>query len=86
MFDTTSGDPNGSLLVLEAESLEAVLEIVHNDPYWTGDVVRVVISTFQMCVRLMVFFLFCSRLQWSKEKVEIKVVSLTVVGGQQAKA
>ena len=84
MFDTTSGDPNGSLLVLEAESLEAVREIVHNDPYWTGDVVRVVISPLQMCARLMVFF--CPCLQWSKEKVEIKVVSLTVVGGQQAKA
>ena len=41
MFDTESGDPSGTLLVLEAESLEAVREIVHNDPFWTGDFVRV---------------------------------------------
>ena len=42
MFDAASGDPSGSLLVLEAESLEAVREIVHNDPFWTGNFVRVV--------------------------------------------
>ena len=41
VLDTASGNPSGSLLILEAESLEAVREIVHNDPYWTGDVVRV---------------------------------------------
>jgi len=56
MADPISGDSSGSLLVLEAESLETVREIVHNDPYWTGDV-------------------------WNKEKVEIKIVSLTIVGG-----
>ena len=36
--------PGGSLLVLEAESLEAVREIVRNDPFWTGDVVRIKFS------------------------------------------
>ena len=45
MFDTESGDPSGTLLVLEAESLEAVREILQNDPYWAGDVVRVVVSS-----------------------------------------
>jgi uncharacterized protein YciI len=40
MAEPVSGDSSGSLLVLEAESLEAVREIVQNDPFWTGDVVR----------------------------------------------
>ncbi|KAN0139636.1 hypothetical protein V8E53_002298 [Lactarius tabidus] len=61
MAEPVSGDSSGSLLVLEAESLEAVREIVQNDPFWTGDV-------------------------WNKEKVEIKTVSLTIVGARQGKA
>jgi len=61
MTDAVSGDASGSLLVLEAESLEAAREIVKNDPYWTGDV-------------------------WNKEKIDIKVVSLTIVGAEHAKA
>ena len=40
MADPVSEDSSGSLLVLEAESLEAVREIVQNDPFWTGNVVR----------------------------------------------
>ena len=54
--------------------------IVQNDPCWTGDVVRVVFSLCKMSARFMVFFL-----QWSKEEVEIKTVSLTIVGAEQAK-
>ena len=46
MFDTESGDPSGTLFVLEAECLEAARVIVQNDPYWTGDVVRVVFFHF----------------------------------------
>ena len=45
MFDTESGDPSGTLLVLEAESLEAVRELIQKDPYWTDDVVRIVVSS-----------------------------------------
>jgi uncharacterized protein YciI len=43
MFDTGSGDPSGSLIVIEAESVEAVREIIQNDPYWTGNYVRCVV-------------------------------------------
>ena len=45
MFDTESGYPSGTLLVLEAESLEAVRELIQKDPYWTDDVVRIVVSS-----------------------------------------
>jgi len=38
IFDPESGDPNGSVLVLEAESLAAVRAIVEEDPYWKGGV------------------------------------------------
>ena len=44
MADPISDDSSGSLLVLEAESLEAVREIVRNDPFWTGNVVRIKFS------------------------------------------
>ena len=44
MADPVSDDSSGSLLVVEAESLEAVREIVRNDPFWTGNVVRVMFS------------------------------------------
>ncbi|KAN0139640.1 hypothetical protein V8E53_002302 [Lactarius tabidus] len=53
MTDPGSGDPGGSLLVLEAESLEAVREIVQNDPYWTGnywDKEKVEIKTVQLTI------------------------------------
>ena len=36
---------SGTLFVLEAESLEDARVIVQNDPYWTGDVVHVVVSS-----------------------------------------
>ena len=57
MFDTESGDPSGTLFVLEAESLEAARVIVQNDlpVYWTGDVMRVVFSLCKISARLMVF-------------------------------
>jgi uncharacterized protein YciI len=41
MAEPISGDSSGSLLVLEAESLAAVREIVRNDPFWTNNVVGV---------------------------------------------
>jgi uncharacterized protein YciI len=41
VFDPVTGDPCGGLIVLEAESLEAVREMIQNDLFWTGNVVRV---------------------------------------------
>ncbi|KAN0139641.1 hypothetical protein V8E53_002303 [Lactarius tabidus] len=53
MFDTESGNPSGSLIVVEAESLDAVHEIIHNDPYWTGNYwnkEKVEIKTVQLTI------------------------------------
>ncbi|KAN0139638.1 hypothetical protein V8E53_002300 [Lactarius tabidus] len=53
LFDSVSGDPSGGLIVFEAESLEAVREMIQNDPFWTGNVWtqdRVEIKTIQLTI------------------------------------
>jgi uncharacterized protein YciI len=86
MFDTESGNPGGSLIVVEAESLEAVHEIIHNDPYWTGNYVRVISPSLTAVIdECAAYGVFLLALQWNKEKVEIKTVQLTIVGAEKAK-
>ncbi len=50
--DPESGEANGSMLVFEAESAAAVRATLEKDPYWTGNVVRVVFlpSLLAKCV------------------------------------
>ena len=43
-FDPESGEQNGGVLFLEAESVVAVRAIIEEDPYWKGGVVRVVFT------------------------------------------
>ena len=38
MIDEASGDMKGSVLIVEAESLEAVKQAANGDPYWTEGV------------------------------------------------
>ena len=49
IFDPVSGDANGSMFILELESAAAVRAELEKDPYWTGNVVRVVVSPFSPC-------------------------------------
>ena len=39
--DPVSGQPTGSMLVVEAKSIETLREVLENDPYWLKNVVRV---------------------------------------------
>ncbi len=72
---------NGSFLVVEAESVAAVREVLEKDPFWDANVVRRLFSHYYVpsawlsmggCARL------CS--QWDKEKIDIRAV--TLVGGK----
>jgi len=38
LFDPASNDNNGSLVIVEAESVEAVRAIIEKDAYWTNNV------------------------------------------------
>jgi hypothetical protein len=86
IFDPESGDSNGSVLVLEAESVVAVRAILEEDPYWKGEVVRVVLTAHKDPVYLQCCFALLLVTQWNKEKIEIKRTDLTIVGAMQPKA
>ena len=59
-FDPESGEQNGGVLVLEAESVVAVRAIIEEDPYWKGGVVRVVLTAHNDLAYLRCCSLRCS--------------------------
>jgi len=57
LFDAASDEMNGSLVIVEAESVEAVRAVFEKDVYWTTNVVRFFSSPFNFSSLAFLFLL-----------------------------
>jgi uncharacterized protein len=60
LSDPQSGTMNGSLIIVEAESVAAVRAVIERDIYWSSNVVSpFIFLSILVCSCVLLFFLFC---------------------------